>query len=786
MQPFPWRPLLLSCLMISPVAAADSPLSLHADAAQPPVAEARPKTVGLHGDKIEDPYFWLREKGTPAVLDYLKAENAYTAAVMAPAKPLEEALYTEMLGRIKQTDVSAPYLQRGYWLYQRTEEGKQYRVLCRKQGTLDAPEEVILDVNKMAEGKPFMALGAFEYSDDNAMLAYSTDTDGHRDYDFHLLNLATGAEIKTPIGKVDDVAWTADGSTIFYSVEDDSKRPHQVWRYTLGEEKPVLVYEDKDELFRVGVGRTHDGKYIVAGSESSRTTEFRIVSAATPNEPLALIEARRDEIKYYVEHREGVLYLTTNDGAKEFRVVTAPLATLGRDYWNDFIPARPGIKVESFEPFAKFAVIEERENGLPHFRVMDFEGKKSERIPLPEAAYEASSEHNPEYASEQFRFAYQSPVTPPSVFEYRVATGERKLIKQEEVLGGYDPAKYVVERKEVAAADGTKVPLDIVRRRDVALDGQAAGWLYGYGSYGISIDASFSSARVSLLDRGVVYAIAHIRGGGEMGEAWHEGARMLTKKNTFTDFVACADYLVANKYAARERLAIEGRSAGGLLVGATLNLRPDLCRAALLGVPFVDVLNTMSDATLPLTTEEYIEWGNPNKKDEYDYIKSYSPYDNLRKADYPTILLMTSLNDSQVPYWEPTKYAAKLRTLKTDGNPLMLKVNLEAGHGGASGRYDRLKEAAFEYAFGLAAIGAGQKVATVRVGSKEVPYREGMTLLDAAAAGDESLFTWSHGMVRLTRANKVTVFNTKRWRSHPADVPVLQAGDLIDAPESSF
>ena len=689
----------------APSPAAGTPLLLNPAAAQPPVTEQRPKTVGLHGDKIEDPFFWLREKGTAAVLDHLKAENAYTAAVMAPFKPFEGTLYHEMLGRIKQTDESAPYLQRGYWLYQRTVEGKQYRVLCRKPGTLDAPEEVILDVNAMAVGQPFMAIGAYEYSDDNTLLAYSTDTDGHRDYDFHLKNLATGEEIKTPIGKVDDVVWTPDSQTLFYSVEDDAKRPFQVWRYTLGSDKPVLVYEEKDELFRAGVGRTHDGKYIVAGAESSRTTEFRFLPAEHPTDTFALIAARRDEIKYYPEHRDGLLYLTTNDGAPEFRVVTAPVETPGPDHWKDFIPSRPGIKVESFDPFATFAVVEEREKGLPQFRLMDFDGKKSELIPLPEPTYEAGADHNPEYVSGEFRFTYESPVTPPSVFEYRFATGERKLIKQTEILGGYNPADYVVERQEVTATDGTKIPLDIVRRKDVAVDGKAPGWLYGYGSYGLPIDASFSSSRLSLLDRGVIYALAHIRGGGELGEAWHDAGRMMTKKNTFTDFVNCADYLVENHYTTHERLAIEGGSAGGLLVGATLNLRPDLCKAAVLAVPFVDVLNTMSDATLPLTTEEYIEWGNPNKPDEYAYIKSYSPYDNLQKADYPDILLLTSLNDSQVPYWEPTKYAAKLRTLKTDHNPLLLKVNLEAGHGGASGRYDRLKEVAFEYTFGLAALG---------------------------------------------------------------------------------
>ena len=690
---------------LSPAADAPAPLRLNPAAAPIPVTAEHPKIVGLHGDKIDDPFFWLREKSNPAVLDHLKAENAYTAVVMAPFKPFETTLYDEMLGRIKQTDESAPYLQRGYWLYQRTEEGKQYRVLCRKKGSLTAPEEIILDVNKMGQGQPFMAIGAYEYSDSNELLAYSTDSTGHRDYDFHLKNLATNEEIKTPIQKVDDVVWAPDNKTLFYSVEDDAKRPFQVWRYQLGTDKPVLVYEEKDALFRAGVGRTHDGKYLIAGAESSRTTEFRSLRADHPTDDFTLIAPRRDEIKYYPEHRDDKFYLTTNDGAPEFRVVTAPVATPTPDHWKDFLPSQPGIKIESFEPFATFALVEEREKGLPQFRVVDYDGKKSDRIPFPEPAYEAGSDHNPEYDAPGFRFTYESPITPPSVFEYTAATGERKLLKQTEVLGGYNPANYVVERQEVTADDGTKIPLDIIRRKDVPVDGKAPGWLYGYGSYGIPIDASFSSSHISLLDRGVIYGIAHIRGGGELGEAWHDAGRMLTKKNTFTDFVDCADYLVAHHYTTHDHLAIEGGSAGGLLIGATLNLRPDIAKAAILAVPFVDVLNTMSDATLPLTTEEYIEWGNPNKPDEYKYIKSYSPYDNLRRADYPDILLLTSLNDSQVPYWEPTKYAAKLRTLKTDHNALLLKVNLEAGHGGASGRYDRLKEVAFEYTFGLAALG---------------------------------------------------------------------------------
>lgn len=705
-------PFLVSCftalsLMTTLNSNAAAPV-LNPDAAPPPVTERRPKIVGMHGDKLEDPYFWLREKKSPAVLTHLKAENAYTAAVMAPFKPFEEALYKEMLARIKQTDVSAPYLQRGYWLYVRTEEGKQYPIVCRKRGTLDAPEEVVLDVNHLAEGQKFMALGSFEYSDDNTMLAYATDVNGHRDYDFHLKKLAAGEEIKTPIGKVADVSWAADNRTLYFVTEDEAKRSNKLWRYTVGEKKPVEIFEEKDELFGVSVSRSRDGRYLFFGSASSRTTEWSFVLADQPTAAPTLIAPRRDEIEYYPEHREGIFYIRTNDGAKEFRVMTAPVATPDTAHWTEYLPTQPGIKIEDFAPFAKYAVISERETGLPQFRVLDFADRKSVRVSMPEPAYDASGDANPEFDATGFRYTYQSPITPRSVYEYDFATGAQKLVKRSEVLGGYDPAKYVVERVGVPASDGTKIPLDIVRRRDVPLDGKAPGWLYGYGSYGISDDATFSSTRVSLLERGVVFAIAHVRGGGELGEMWHEGGRMMTKKNTFTDFAACADYLVQAKYTSHTHLMIQGGSAGGLLVGATLNLRPDLCSGALMDVPFVDVLNTMSDATLPLTTGEYIEWGNPNKKDEYDYIKSYSPYDNLAAKNYPSILLTTSLNDSQVPYWEPAKYAARLRTIKTDKNPLLLKINLDAGHGGASGRYDALKETAFEDSFGLAVLGLAQ------------------------------------------------------------------------------
>jgi oligopeptidase B len=679
-------------------------ITINPQAAKPPVTERRPKIVGLRGDRIEDPYFWLREKANPSVLAHLKAENAYTAAVTAPLKGFEESLYREIIGRIQQTDVSAPYQQRGYWLYHRTEKGKQYQFHCRKKGTLDAPEEVVLDVNRLAEGHPFIALGAFEYSDDNALLAYSTDVNGHRDYDFHLKNLATGKEIKTPIGKVAELNWAADNKTLFYLTEDEAKRPYRLWRYTLGEKEPVLLYEEKDPLYDLEVDRSRDGKYLFAGSASSRTTEFRFLPADLPAAEWRLIAPRRDEIKYYPEHRKGLFYIRTNDKAKEFRVVTAPVDNPGIDHWQEYLPGDETVEIEAFEPFAMHAVIVERTAGLPRFRVLDFETKMLRPVPLAEPAYDAGLAENPEFNSGSVRYSYESPVTPPSVYEYRFDTGEQKLLKRVAVLGGYNPAKYTVERVMVAAGDGANVPLDVVRRKGVALDGHAPLWLYGYGSYGISIDASFSNSVISLLDRGVIYATAHVRGGGELGEAWHDAGRMFTKKNTFTDFIACADYLVANHYTAHDRMVIEGGSAGGLLIGATLNLRPELCKAAVLEVPFVDVLNTMSDPSLPLTTGEYIEWGNPNHPDEYKYIKSYSPYDNLAAKAYPALLILTSLNDSQVPYWEPAKYAAKLRSLKIDKNPVLLRINLAAGHGGASGRYDRLKEDAFQYAFGLAEL----------------------------------------------------------------------------------
>ncbi len=684
---------------------------LDAGAAPGPIAARKPKVVGLHGDQLDDPYFWLREKENPEVLAHLKAENAYTAAVMAPHQKFEKTLYDEMLGRIKQTDDTVPYPQRGWFLYTRTEQGKQYPIFCRKKGDVTAPEAIVLDVNKLAEGQKFMALGGFTYSDDNSLLAYSTDTDGHRDYDFKLKRLSDGEAIPTPIGKVVSFVWASDNKTLLFTTENEAKRSNRVWRYTLGEKAPTKMFEEDDELYNVTLGRSSDRQVIFLVSVSKRTTEARWLPADQPAAEPKLIAKRSGEIEYYPDVRGDTMYIRTNSGAKEFQIVTAPLTSAEPKNWKTLIAGQDGVKISELELFRDFMVMAEREKGLPQFRVYDFKTKESHRITFPEPSYDAEPAQNAEFETKQYRLRYESPITPRSIYDYDLAARTRVLKKQTEVLGGYDGSRYVVGRISAKAPDGTSIPITVVRRKDVALDGKAPLWLYGYGSYGISVDASFSGSRVSLYDRGVVFAIAHIRGGGELGQTWHDQGRMLVKMNTFTDFIAAADHLVAQKYGARERLVIEGASAGGLLIGATINLRPDLCRAAILGVAFVDVINTMSDATLPLTTEEYIEWGNPNKKDEYDYMKTYSPYDNLAAKAYPSILLYTSLNDSQVPYWEPAKFAAKLRPLKTDANPLLFKINLEAGHGGASGRFDRLKETAFEYAFGLAAIGVAPREA---------------------------------------------------------------------------
>jgi oligopeptidase B len=611
-----------------------------------------------------------------------------------------------MLSHIKQTDVNVPYRWGNYYYYSRTEEGKQYPIFCRKQGSLEAKEEVILDQNELAKGQKFMSVGAFNPSDDGNLLAYSTDNTGYRQYTLHVKNLITGELLPERIERVDNIAWATDNKTIFYVTEDAvTKRSDKFFRHTLGSDKSDLLYEEKDELFDIGVGRSRDKAVIFLQSTSKTSGEVRYLPADSPNGEWKIILPRQLEHEYDVDHRGNLFYIRTNKGAKNFRIVTAPVSDPSEKNWKEFVAHRPALKLDDISMFADHAVLSEWENGLQQLEIVDFKTNKRHRIAFPEPVYSAGLGANREFNTTVLRYNYQSLVTPNSVFDYDMNSRKATLMKQTEIPGGFDRGNYTSERAFAVASDGTKVPLSIVYRRGVKLDGSAPLLLYGYGSYGISISPTFSSSRLSLLDRGVVYVIAHIRGGGELGEEWRQAGRMMNKINTFTDFIASAEYLVKSKYTSSDRLVIQGGSAGGLLMGAVSNMRPDLFKAVIAQVPFVDVINTMLDASLPLTTSEYIEWGNPNDKAAYDYMIKYSPYDNIAAKNYPATLVKVSVNDSQVPYWEGAKFAAKLRAMKTDNNSLLLKVNFGAGHGGSSGRYDALKEIAFDYSFMLWQMG---------------------------------------------------------------------------------
>jgi oligopeptidase B len=680
---------------------------------KPPVATRKPHTTEIHGYTLKDDYFWLREKGSTEVTTYLEAENAYTDAVMKPFKTLEETLYKEMLGRIKQTDLSVPYRLGEYFYYSRTEEGKQYPILCRKKGSMDAPEDVMLDVNKLAEGHKFLGLGAVTVSDDGNWLAYSTDTTGYRQYTLKVKNLRTGDTLKENIERVGSVVWANDNKTLFYSTEDAvSKRSDKVWRHTVGTDASDVIYEEKDENFDVGAGRSLDRKVIFIASYAKTSREYRYLRADDPAGSPKLVLPREPGHEFDVDHYNGEFYITTNRGAKNFRVVKAPLSDPSEKNWQPFIDHNPAVKIDGVNFFTGHAVISERENGLNYLRVIDMKSRASHRIATDEPDYAMFLGTNPEFNTTSVRYSYQSMVTPSTVYEYDLTTKARTLLKQQPVLGGYDAKQYEARRVWAGARDGAKVPISLVYKKGVKLDGTAPLLLYGYGSYGVSMAPTFSSSRLSLLDRGAIYAIAYIRGGGELGEEWREQGRMMQKITTFNDFIDSAAYLVKNKFTSSDRLVIQGGSAGGLLVGAVTNMRPDLFKAVVAEVPFVDVMNTMLDASLPLTTSEYTEWGNPNEKPAFDYMLTYSPYDNIKAVKYPAMLVKVSVNDSQVPYWEGTKYVARLRATKTDSNPLLLKANMGAGHGGASGRYDALREAAFTYSFvlwqmGLVPAGAG-------------------------------------------------------------------------------
>ncbi|MGB8330763.1 MAG: S9 family peptidase [Polyangiales bacterium] len=666
----------------------------------PPVADVRPYSVTLHGDTRVDDYAWLRERGSAAVTGYLEAENAYADQLMAPTEGLRKTLYEEFVGRIQETDQSAPFRKGAFEYYQRTQQGEQYPIYCRREPGKSDTEQVLLDMNDLAAGRPFLDLGVYEVSPDGRYLAFALDETGFRDYVLRIKDLNTGEVLGEHLDKVKSVAWASDSRTFFYTVDDETKRPYRISRHRLGARgSDPLVYQEDDERFEAAVWRSRSGQYLFRGSFSHTTSEIGFLRASDPTGAWRLIAARRQDHEYYVEHRGRHFLIRSNDLGRNFRVVRVPVDNPGPSSWTELVAHRDAVMIEDFDVFQDFYVLLEREAGLPHLRVSRFADGSSRRVEMDEAVYALDPGDNEEFASGTYRFEYESLTTPESVFDYDVRSGTRSLVKRTEVLGGYQPSDYRSERLWATAPDGTQIPISLVYKIGVQRDGGPPMLLVGYGSYGYPYPTVFSHTRVSLLDRGVTYAIAHVRGGGELGKRWHDEGRMEHKMNTFTDFIAVAEHLIDTGYTSSPRLAIQGGSAGGLLTGAVSNLRPDLFGVVVSLVPFVDVLNTMLDPSLPLTVGEYEEWGNPNQAEAYFRIKTYCPYTNIRRQPYPPMLVRTSLNDSQVMYWEPAKYVAKLRALKSGDSPLVFKINMDAGHGGASGRYDYLQETAMDYAF---------------------------------------------------------------------------------------
>ena len=664
---------------------------------KPPVAKKEPKILKIHGYEITDNYAWLRdrnEKKNPEIISYLEAENKYTESFMNPHKAFAENLYKEMLGRIKQTDLSVPYRLGDYWYFTKTEEGKQYPTYLRSKTKDGKDAQVLLDQNEMAKEHKYFAIGSFDVSDDGNLLAFSTDTTGYRQYTLQVKDLRTGKILSDKIERVTSTEWSNDGKYLFVGQEDAvSKRTDKIWRHTLGNEKNELIFEEKDVLFNAGLGRSRDKKMLFIGSYAKTMREYRYLSADNPTGEWKVISPRKEGHEYSADFYNGEFYITTNKDAENFKVVRAPLNNPNEKNWTDFIAHNPAIKIEDISFFKDYALVSELENGLEYLKVMDLKTRRAAtRIPTSEEVYTLAMATNPEFDTPIIRYNYASMITPNSTYEYNFKTKKSELIKQQEIPSGYDKTQYETKRVWIDARDGVKVPVSLVMKKGTKLDGKSPMLLYAYGSYGLSMPPGFSTARLSLVDRGMIYAIAHIRGGSELGERWRQDGRMFKKLNTFYDFIDSAKWLTANKYTAADRLVIQGGSAGGLLMGGVVNMSPDTFKAAIAQVPFVDVMNTMLDDTLPLTTEEWIEWGNPNEKQAWDYMIKYSPYENVKAQNYPNMLIEVSLNDSQVPYWEGAKFAAKLREMKTDKNIILLKTNMGAGHGGASGRYDRLRK----------------------------------------------------------------------------------------------
>lgn len=680
---------------------------------KPPVAKKDPKVLKIHGYEVTDNYAWLRDRNkdkNPEIIKYLEAENAYTETHMGQYKGFVDSLYKEMLGRIKQTDLSVPYKLGDYWYFTKTEEGKQYPTYLRSRTKDGLSPETLLDQNAMAEGFKYFSISSFEPSDDGNLLAFATDTTGYRQYTLQIKDLKTGKMLPDKIERVTGVEWSPDGKYLFYSQEDPvSKRTDKIFRHTVGTEgADTLVYEDKDVLYNVGIGRSRDKQMFFIGAYAKTSTEFRYLSAnAVANGVFSVLAPRREGHEYYPDFDNGEFYIRTNKDAENFKVVRVAQKDAGEQNWKDYIPYNPAIKIDDINFFKDYAIVSELENGLEYLRVMDLKTRRaSARIETPESVYTMGLGFNPEYDTTAIRYGYSSMITPNSTYEFDLKTRKSDLIKQQEIPSGYDKSQYETDRLWATARDGVKVPISIMWKKGTKIDGKAPMLLYAYGSYGASMTPNFSTARLSLVDRGMIYAIAHIRGGSELGEKWRLDGRMFKKANTFNDFVDSAKWLIAKKYTSADGLVIQGGSAGGLLMGAVVNQSPESFKAAIAQVPFVDVMNTMIDDTLPLTTEEWIEWGNPrDDKKAWDYMVSYSPYDNVKAQKYPNMLIEISLNDSQVPYWEGAKWAAKLRDMKTDDNVILLKTNMGAGHGGSSGRYDRLKEVAFDYAYALTQVG---------------------------------------------------------------------------------
>ena len=673
-----------------------------------PVAELIPHNRIIHGDTVSDPYYWMIDyfkKGPDSskVISYLDAENKYYEAMMKDTEPFQDLLFKEMKGRIKEADESVPYLKNGYYYYQRTDEGKQYYKLCRKKGSLEAPEEILLDVDKLAEGFPYYALGGASVSPDNKLLAYSVDTVSRREYVIHIKNLETGELLKDKIIRTSGPAvWASDNKTIFYT----SKNPvtllsEKIKRHTLGtaSESDAVVYEEKDNTNYIGVSKSKNDKYILIYSGGTLSSETRYIKADEPNTDFKVFQPRMKNVLYDVTPLEDKFLIVTNDNAQNFKVMETPLDKTGKENWKEFIPHRADVLVEGIDEFANYIAIAERKQGLTQLAIRNLKDNSQHYLDFGEAAYTVYPSTNAEYNTDTLRYGYTSLVTPSSTFAYNMKTKDKNLLKQQEVVGGYDQENYVTERVMAKVTDGTEVPISIVYKKGIKKDGSAPLLLYAYGSYGSSMDPSFSSSRLSLLDRGFIYAIAHIRGGEEMGRQWYEDGKMMKKINTFTDFIDCGKYLIAKNFTAKEHLYANGGSAGGLLMGAVINMAPEIWNGVIAQVPFVDVVNTMLDESIPLTTNEYDEWGNPNNKDAYDYMKSYSPYENIEAKEYPNLLVTTGLHDSQVQYFEPAKWVAKLRATKKGSNVILLKTDMDYGHGGASGRFDFLKDVALNYAF---------------------------------------------------------------------------------------